>query len=59
MTIPPQTRNFAGDNIYITMTSKNKQPTPRWVKISGLLTLLLLLAIIIRHLSEHNFHHHQ
>ncbi|HLZ86594.1 MAG TPA: hypothetical protein VKQ52_05125 [Puia sp.] len=40
------------------MTLKTKPPTPRWVKISGLITLVLLLGIIIKHLTGHNFHHH-
>ncbi|MDP4149657.1 MAG: hypothetical protein Q8927_11415 [Bacteroidota bacterium] len=40
------------------MTPQNKQPTPRWVKVSGLLAILLLLGLIIRHLTGHGFHHH-
>lgn len=31
---------------------------PRWVKVSGLLVILLVLGLVIRHLGGHGFHHH-
>ncbi|MDO6430380.1 hypothetical protein Q4E93_07275 [Flavitalea sp. BT771] len=39
------------------MTLNNKQKTPRWVKISGVVTIVLVLGLIILHLTGHGFHH--
>ncbi len=41
------------------MTIKNKPITPRWVKVSGVVVLLLILGLVIMHLSGHSFHHHR
>jgi hypothetical protein len=57
MTQFPSTRNFAGVTIFITMTLNNKQQTPRWVKVSGVITIILILGLVILHLTGHNFHH--
>jgi hypothetical protein len=40
------------------MTSQNNYKTPRWVKLSGIITIILLLGFVIFHLKGHGFHHH-
>jgi hypothetical protein len=39
------------------MTSHHPPKTPRWVKISGIVAGLLILAFIFLHLTGHGFHH--
>ncbi|HTI07130.1 MAG TPA: hypothetical protein VL832_01205 [Puia sp.] len=39
------------------MTLNNKQQTPRWVKVSDVITIILILGLVILHLTGHNFHH--
>ena len=51
-------RKFAAANTFSVMTIKNNSTTPRWVKVSGVTVLLLILGLIILHLSGHGFHHH-
>jgi hypothetical protein len=53
-----QIRKFAAANNFSVMTIKNKPTTPRWVKVSGVVVLLLILGLVILHLSGHGFHHH-
>jgi hypothetical protein len=51
-------RTFAAANNFSVMTIKNKPTTPRWVKVSGVVVLFLILGLVIMHLSGHGFHHH-
>ena len=51
-------RQICGSKYLSAMAIKNSQPTPRWVKVSGVVVLLLILGLVIMHLSGHGFHHH-
>ncbi|HWK05098.1 MAG TPA: hypothetical protein VNS58_15765 [Puia sp.] len=39
------------------MSSNINPPTPRWVKISGIVAIILILGFLLLHLSGHSFHH--
>jgi hypothetical protein len=41
------------------MTTPPTYPgTPRWVKVFGIVALILVALFAIAHLSGHGFHHH-